>query len=85
MASSIYTYYFINRPPFVGTHPASDLVSQVAYPFRMEVAGIPDRLFHGSASYSKRLSFDQIWKYELYPDDKAEYELYCQWREENNK
>lgn len=80
-----YVYYFINRPPFIGTHPRENLVSQLAFPIPATVVGFGERRFHGLASYSSKLTFEQIWQYELYPENVEELFLYNEWREENNK
>jgi len=79
-----YTYFFINRPPFIGTHPDGSIASEVWQP-KQSVAGIPDRTFHGSVTYTEPLLPERIWKFELHPADKQEYLDYFEWREDNNR
>ena len=77
-----FTYYFINRPPFIGTHPKENLAMQKAWSPTKQVG---ERHFHGWATYTETLSFEQIWKYELYPADPDELRAYNEWRDENDK
>lgn len=80
----LHTYYFINRPPFVGTHPAGALKIEAWEP-RREAAGIVGWIFWGYAIYDFQLDPQLIWKYELYPADTEELQAYRDWREENDK
>lgn len=80
----LHRYYFINRPPFVGTHPAG-AVAQQAWDPVMFAPDVEGRKFHGYADYAQPIGFEQIWKYELYPQNLTELMFYNAWREENSK
>ena len=77
-------YYFINRPPFIGTHPKGAVALESWQP-KQSVPEIPDWTFHGWVEYDFRLPYSMIWEYELYPADETELVLYNEWRDENNK
>jgi hypothetical protein len=76
-------YYFLLRPPFIGTHPAGEVSREVWQP----VQNIPgtERHAHGWVKYPAPLDFDQVWKYDLYPANEDGLNRYWDWREENNR
>ena len=72
-------YYFLNRPPSIGTHPAGE-VGRKCFQYREDIPGI-ERLAHGWVEYPEALGFDMVWRYELYPADEEELARYNAWRE----
>ena len=76
-------YYFLNRPPSIGTHPNGAVATEVWMP-RQDIPGT-ERPAFGWAEYPDPLQFEQVWQYELFPDDEAEQDLYWEWRDENDK
>ena len=75
-------YYFINRPPSIGTHPAGESEREVWQPVRKTPSG---RWAHGWVEYPERLDFAEIWNYELWPADHHEFNEYRDWRDEVGK
>lgn len=76
-------YYFINRPPSIGTHPQGE-TGRKAFAYRETIPGT-ERLSHGWVEYPQPLDFEQVWRYELYPADEAEADRYYDWRNEVGK
>lgn len=76
-------YYFISRPPDIGTHPAGEVRREVWYPAK----DIPNTERHGWGwvEYAEPLEFEQVWKYELFPADDEELDAYYDWRNEVGK
>jgi hypothetical protein len=74
-------YYFLNRPPSIGTHPPGEGGRKV-FDFMQEIPGT-ERYAHGWVEYSEPLDFALVWKYELFPGDPQEMETYWDWRDEN--
>ena len=77
-------YYFINRPPMYGTLPTG--FDQYEQWMPTKLVTMPDgwkRDFFGWADYSTRLSVNQIYGFELAPEDPAEYAFYILWNENN--
>lgn len=71
------------RPPDMGCQPNGFTKLQQAREIR-QVGDytIPCR---GWAEYAEPLTFEQVWKYDLFPEDVDEAERYQQWRDQNNK
>jgi hypothetical protein len=74
-----FRYYFLSRPPFIGTHPSGETNRQVWQPVEL----IPDteRPAHGWVEYSEPLGHYDVWRFELYPADEDELKRYNDWRE----
>jgi hypothetical protein len=78
-------YYFINRPPFIGTHPKGEISREVWQPKQSAPDINEDWTFHGFVEYEEPLSNEDIWEYQLMPAKHSERDTYWQWRDDNNK
>jgi hypothetical protein len=76
-------YYFLNRPPAIGTHPAGEVARECWLP-RRDIPGT-ERPAYGWVDYPEPLDFEQVWRYELFPADPAEVDAYWDWRDEQGK
>ena len=85
MTTKLYRYYFIKRPPFIGTHPDGAISQESWEPSHAIGYKTNGRRFHGFAVYNHALTFEEIWKYELYPSCETEGIAYYEWRQENSK
>lgn len=76
-------YYFLNRPPSIGTHPTGEINRELWYP----VQDIPGTERHawGWVEYPEALEYEQVWKYELFPHGDAAIDAYFDWRDEVGK
>ena len=78
-----FRYYFLNRPPFIGTHPSGETSRKVWQPVEM-IPGT-ERHAHGWVEYPHALESYDIWRFELYPADEDELKRYNEWREEEGR
>lgn len=75
-------YWFLLRPPFVGTHPQGSIEQRAVYPSEnCKLGGGEMQVTHGWVVYPWALDREQVWKYDLLPDDPAERALYRMWLE----
>lgn len=75
-------YWFLLRPPFIGTHPAGFTEYAQIYPREERVMTGGERVdTFGTVDYPAQLEKEQVWKYDLLPDDPAERALYRMWHE----
>ena len=63
-----YKYFYLSRPPCVGTEPDGWTEREGWTPTRL----IDLRPAHGFVTYSQKLDPGAIWKYSLRPDDVKE-------------
>lgn len=70
-------YYYLNRPPGIGCQKDGFVDRECWMPARVINVG---RNALGWVDYPFRLDFEDIWKWELWPDDTDELESYCEWR-----
>lgn len=68
----MYTYYYVNRPPGMGCQP-DGWVEREDYFGRTDRQHSP---YHGHVRYDRRLTLDEIYRYELEPNDLVEGALY---------
>lgn len=82
-------YYFLNRPPSIGTHPAGETARESWVPRQdaqlEDEVGEYTRPVWGWVEYPQALTFEQVWKYDLIPAGKDELIRYNQWRDEEGK
>jgi hypothetical protein len=70
-------YFYLSRPPCIGTEPDGWVEREAWSPARAE--GF--RQVHGFVVYSKRLDFESTWRYDLLPEDLKEQAEIVFWRE----
>ncbi len=80
----IYKYYAFNRPLYIGTYPNNNIIKINNYPVKenINVDFLNCKVF-GYIIYNKKLSFKQIYNFELIPSNKKEYGMYMIWSKEN--
>ena len=71
--SKRYVYYLLHRPPAPGTNPIGGLVDLKGFGERIYVREI-DREAWGKLIYTRKLSDQEVYTWELAPG--KEYELY---------
>jgi len=62
----VFTYYFRNRPPDIGTFPKGAIMKEAWIPKRATEKG---NLAWGWASYERELTSDELYNYELFVDE----------------
>ena len=86
----MHRYYFLLRPPFIGTHPKDGWQDGEVWspkqpiPPQHQIEG-GAWTAHGWAEYDRQLTFDEVWNYDLHPADEQERNAYIEWREEERK
>jgi len=73
-------YYLINRPD---VQPSGFIDKEIWYPSKT-IPGT-QRWAHGWAEYAQPLSFEMIWKFDLFPASEDIVNAYWDWRDENEK
>jgi hypothetical protein len=81
-----FVYMMRNRPPGIGCQPDGFLWDETETWIPMREHPYPPRhlvglRFLGKAVYPQALTFEQIWQYELWPEDPLEWAEYTFWRE----
>lgn len=80
----MFKYYFLNRPPDIGTYPIRPgLIETVVWWPRQLIPGT-QRYAHGCVTYEQPLTWDDVWRYDLFPEQHLADE-YFDWREEEGK
>jgi hypothetical protein len=74
-----YRYFLTHRPPGIGCQPEGDLARETWVPRREIPNG--EAVAFGSVTYGAPLTWEQLWKYELLPEEEVERLLYYLWQE----
>lgn len=70
-------YYYLSRPPSIGTQPAGFVEQETWYP--KEFSDNFPRGAFGWVKYDEPLTFYQAWKYDLMPADEPHSTLFNFW------
>jgi hypothetical protein len=76
-AEESYKYFYLSRPPCIGTEPDGWTEREAWSPARPQ--GF--RQVHGFVVYPSRLDFETIWRYDLLPESLEEQAEMVFWRE----
>ena len=79
MTNKTFIYYLYNRPPDIGRFPKENVINYESWIPRKKIDTFPRGLYFGKVKYSKKLTFKQIYDYELIPKNKTEYAKYSFW------
>lgn len=81
MKKTVYKYYLLNRFPAIGTHPAGEQIDE-RYTFSpaAPIPEHPERVALGLVGYLRKLSFDDLFRYDLLPADPLHAAYYAFWR-----
>ena len=82
--SIVHRYYFLNRPPSIGTHPTENETGRKVWMPRKEIPGL-QRPALGWTEQSEKIPFYDIWRFELLPHALGERVKYEQWRQDNSR
>jgi hypothetical protein len=74
-----FKYYSFVRPLSIGTYPKGNVVDLISWIPKKKLNKFPYMEVFGYVLYDKKLSFKQIYKYELIPAEKVEYGKYMFW------
>lgn len=74
------SYLFRNRPPGIGCQPDGWVNRETWMPAKE----IQDRFFLGQVEYAEPLPFEQVKRYELWPESELERAEYVFWLEDED-
>ncbi len=81
-------YFYINRPFCIGCQPEGFIDAETWMPAKPQLLiGRGESPWHvlGWVEYPQPLTPEQVWKWELWPNDAAEVIAYLDWREEHRR